>query len=113
MFLFMEDAFGDSNFDNVVTNVAGEWTLLTKTFSVPLNIKKLRLRLDINAQGNIWFDVIGNSHWHDKLYTIYYSLHFVLTIITVEFLPCRKQKWLSCGLAGIFASLSATNRFFI
>lgn len=52
-----ETAFFTS-FDNVVTIRTNDWYLLTKTITVPANIKKLRLRLDQNGTGNSWFDDI-------------------------------------------------------
>ncbi|MCD9577070.1 RHS repeat-associated core domain-containing protein [Flavobacterium soyae] len=54
--LVMKDAQGVLSYNTVVSNVTGSWTQVTKTFSVPANIKKIRLRLDNNGQGNIWFD---------------------------------------------------------
>ncbi|WP_163400400.1 FG-GAP-like repeat-containing protein [Flavobacterium fluviatile] len=56
LFLFMEDGLNGITHDNVVSNVTGAWTQITKTFLVPASVKRIRLRLDNNAQGNIWFD---------------------------------------------------------
>ncbi|KOP39077.1 hypothetical protein DBB36_21525 [Flavobacterium sp. WLB] len=54
--LVMKDAQGVLSYNTVVSNVTGSWTQVTKTFSVPSNIKKLCIRLDNNGLGNIWFD---------------------------------------------------------
>lgn len=56
IFLVMKDAVGTLSYDNVVSNITGTWTKVTKTFLVPANVKKIRLRLDNNSQGNIWYD---------------------------------------------------------
>ncbi|WP_281309692.1 RHS repeat-associated core domain-containing protein [Flavobacterium flavigenum] len=56
LFLFMEDGLNTITHDNVVSNVTGAWTQITKTFLVPAGVKRIRLRLDNNAQGNVWFD---------------------------------------------------------
>jgi RHS repeat-associated protein len=56
LFLQMKDASNNNTYDSVVTNIKGKWTPVTKTFIVPAAVKKIRLRLDNNAQGNVWFD---------------------------------------------------------
>lgn len=56
--LVMKDAQGVLSYNSAVTSVTGSWTQVTKTFLVPANVKKLRLRLDNNGLGNIWFDDI-------------------------------------------------------
>lgn len=54
--LAMKDAQGAVTYTSVVSNIKGSWTLISAAFTVPTNIKKLRLRLDNNGLGNIWFD---------------------------------------------------------
>ncbi|MRX41847.1 hypothetical protein GJU43_21400 [Flavobacterium sp. LC2016-23] len=54
--LVMKDAQGVLSYNTVVTSTTGSWTQVTKTFLVPATIKKIRLRLDNNGLGNIWFD---------------------------------------------------------
>lgn len=56
MFLYMKDAANTITQANVVSNAKGVWTQIVSTFLVPANVKKLRLRLDNNGLGNIWFD---------------------------------------------------------
>lgn len=45
--------------DNVVSTVTNQWVFVQKTFTVPANIKKLRLRLDNNGNGTVWFDNVN------------------------------------------------------
>ena len=56
MFLFMKDSNGNETADNVLENTTGAWKQITKTFSVPANVKEIRLRLDNNGFGNMWYD---------------------------------------------------------
>lgn len=56
IFLVMKDAAGNITYDNIVSSVANAWTPITKTFSVPANIKNISIRLDNNGLGNIWYD---------------------------------------------------------
>ncbi|WP_264524401.1 RHS repeat-associated core domain-containing protein [Flavobacterium sp. N502536] len=56
VFLYMKDAANTITQANVVSNTKGVWTQIVSTFLVPANVKKLRLRLDNNGLGNIWFD---------------------------------------------------------
>jgi RHS repeat-associated protein len=42
--------------DQKVASTTGAWTLIEKTFLVPATIKRLGIRLDNNAIGNLWFD---------------------------------------------------------
>lgn len=59
LFLFMYRA-GETGYfsyvDNVQTMQTGKWTYLTRTFLVPADVVSMRLRLDNNAIGNVWFD---------------------------------------------------------
>ncbi|MDX6187737.1 FG-GAP-like repeat-containing protein [Flavobacterium sp. Fl-318] len=58
IFLYMKDAANTVTQVNTVNNNKATWTQVIGTFSVPANIKKLRLRLDNNGLGNVWFDDI-------------------------------------------------------
>lgn len=42
--------------DNRVMATSTNWVLMEKTFTVPAHIKKISIRLDNNATGNLWFD---------------------------------------------------------
>ena len=42
--------------DKAVTTGTGKWTYISKNFLVPNDVVKMRLRLDNNGLGNIWFD---------------------------------------------------------
>lgn len=59
IFLFMKTETETGYFTQVDQKVAAtsnDWVLIEKTFLVPANIKKLGIRLDNNATGNLWFD---------------------------------------------------------
>ncbi|TPG35401.1 FG-GAP-like repeat-containing protein [Flavobacterium pectinovorum] len=56
IFLYMKDAANVVTQVNTINNTKGAWTQITGTFTVPATVKKLRLRLDNNGLGNIWFD---------------------------------------------------------
>lgn len=59
IFLFMKTENETGYFtqvDQKVTATSNDWVLIEKTFLVPANIKKLNIRLDNNATGNLWFD---------------------------------------------------------
>lgn len=69
IFLFMKDGANAITTDNVVNNTTGTWTPITKTFLVPASIKKLRLRLDNNGLGNIWYDNVQIRKTSDPVST--------------------------------------------
>lgn len=59
IFLFMktENEIGYfTQVDSKTIATSNDWALIEKTFLVPANIKKLSIRLDNNATGNLWFD---------------------------------------------------------
>ncbi|MFH7012563.1 RHS repeat-associated core domain-containing protein [Flavobacterium sp. FlaQc-52] len=56
VFLYMKDAANAVTQVSTVNNTKGNWTQITATFTVPANIRKLRLRLDNNGSGNVWYD---------------------------------------------------------
>lgn len=57
--LFMYKA-GETNYftyvDNVLTNQIGKWVYVTKNVLVPADVVKVRLRLDCNSNGTVYFD---------------------------------------------------------
>lgn len=59
IFLFMKTENETGYFtqvDQKITATSNNWVLIEKTILVPANIKKLGIRLDNNATGNLWFD---------------------------------------------------------
>ncbi|MDX6188023.1 RHS repeat-associated core domain-containing protein [Flavobacterium sp. Fl-318] len=56
IFLYMKDAANAVTQVSAVSDAKGAWTQIVGTFLVPANIKKLRLRLDNNGLGNVWYD---------------------------------------------------------
>lgn len=59
LFLFMKTETETGLYtlvDSKIVATTTEWVLIEKTVLVPANIKKLSLRLDNNATGNLWFD---------------------------------------------------------
>lgn len=78
LFLFMKDGLNTITHDNVVSNITGSWTQVSKTFLVPAGVKRIRLRLDNNAQGNVWFDDVqirktNNTPTTDRKLNITYN----------------------------------------
>ena len=70
MFLFMKTPEETGYFtyvNSVTTTETGKWTKIEKTVLVPSNIKKINIRLDNNAQGNVWFDDIQIRKASDAL----------------------------------------------
>ncbi|CAD0007102.1 FG-GAP-like repeat-containing protein [Flavobacterium chungangense] len=59
IFLFMktpQETGYYSLVDSKSVTATNQWTKIEKTFLVPANVKKLNIRLDNDAQGNVWFD---------------------------------------------------------
>lgn len=56
IFLYMKDGTNAVTQVSTVNNIKGAWTQIVGTFLVPANVKKLRLRLDNNGIGNVWYD---------------------------------------------------------
>lgn len=57
--LFMKTATETGYFtlvDSKSITTSNNWVFIEKTFTVPASIKKLNIRLDNNAIGNLWFD---------------------------------------------------------
>lgn len=42
--------------DNVLTSETNKWVYLTKNFLVPADVVKMRMRLDNNSAGDVWYD---------------------------------------------------------
>lgn len=59
LFLFMYRA-GETNYfsyvDDVQTNQTGKWVYIQKNFLVPADVTRMRMRIDNNSAGNVWFD---------------------------------------------------------
>lgn len=70
LFLYMKDGANTVTQVNTVNNTKGAWTQITGTFSVPANVKKLRLRLDNNGLGNIWYDDVEIRKTSDPASTV-------------------------------------------
>lgn len=59
MFMFMSNdnpVNPQTPIHNVQGNTTGQWYLLQGTYIVPAGIKKIKLRVDNNGNGNVWFD---------------------------------------------------------
>jgi RHS repeat-associated protein len=65
--------------DQKVATTTGAWTLIEKTFLVPATIKRLGIRLDNNAIGNLWFDDVRirktNDTSTERKLNISYTAH--------------------------------------
>lgn len=70
LFLYMKDGANTITQVNMVNNTKGAWTQIMATFLVPANIKKLRLRLDNNGLGNIWYDDVEIRKTSDPASTV-------------------------------------------
>jgi RHS repeat-associated protein len=70
LFLYMKDGANTVTQVNTVNNTKGAWTQITGTFLVPANVKKLRLRLDNNGLGNIWYDDVEIRKTSDPASTV-------------------------------------------
>ncbi|TCN60926.1 RHS repeat-associated core domain-containing protein [Flavobacterium circumlabens] len=70
IFLYMKDGANTVTQVNTVNNTKGAWTQITGTFLVPANVKKLRLRLDNNGLGNIWYDDVEIRKTSDPASTV-------------------------------------------
>jgi hypothetical protein len=59
LFLFMYKA-GETGYYSYIdvtgTSSVGGWTFVTKDFMVPADVVKMRMRVDNNGIGNVWFD---------------------------------------------------------
>ncbi|WP_394776012.1 FG-GAP-like repeat-containing protein [Flavobacterium sp.] len=67
MFLFMKDASGNETFANIANNFTGGWSQLSGYVNIPANTKQIRIRLDNNGIGNIWYDDIIISRGYDLM----------------------------------------------
>ncbi|MFH6945048.1 RHS repeat-associated core domain-containing protein [Flavobacterium sp. FlaQc-50] len=54
--LVMKDGLNVLSYSSEITSTKNSWIQVVKTFLVPANVKKLRLRLDNNGLGNVWYD---------------------------------------------------------
>jgi YD repeat-containing protein len=74
-FLFMYKE-GESGYFSYVDNVdcyeTGKWVYVTKTFQIPDDVVKLRMRLDNNGGGDVWFDDLAIRPAEAQLKTFTY-----------------------------------------
>ena len=65
--------------DNLTTSITGKWVYMEKEFMVPADVVQMKLRIDNNSSGTVWYDEIRLNPSAAQLTTYTYDLLYGMT----------------------------------